>query len=101
MGHAEMLTQEQQDFHKRDGYLLWLPPIYTPEEIRRLNGELPSLLALLRPGETAREIRKWHESSTYLYEIVSDPKIHHLIENILGAEFLLLGKQLLHQGPIQ
>lgn len=96
-----MLTQEQQDFCKHNGNLLGLSPIHTPEEMRRQNGELPSLLALLRPGETARDIRKWHESSTYLYEIVSNPKIHHIVENILGAEFLLLGKQLLHQGPIQ
>lgn len=96
-----MLTQEQQDFYKRNGYLLGLPPMYTPEEMRRLNGELPSLLALWRLGETAGDIRKWHESSTCLYEIVPNPKIHHIVENIPGAEFLLLGKQLLHQGLIQ
>ena len=96
-----MLTQEEQDFYKRNGYLLGLSPIYTPEEMRRQNGELPSLLAILRPGETAKDIRKWHESSTYLYEIVPHPKTHHIVENIAGAEFLLPGKQLLHQGPIQ
>jgi non-haem Fe2+, alpha-ketoglutarate-dependent halogenase len=53
----------------------------------RLNAELPNLLGLLQPGETAKDIREWHETSTYLYEIIMNPKIHNLVEGILGPNF--------------
>lgn len=81
------LTEEQKSFFHRNGYLLGLPPIYSPEEMGRLNAELPSLLSWLQPGETAKDIREWHESSTYLYEIIMNPKIHDLVNGILGTNF--------------
>jgi chlorinating enzyme len=81
------LSAEQKDFYHRKGYLLGLPPVYLPNEMRSLNSELPSLLALLRPGETAKDIREWHETSTYLYEIIMNPKIHDFVEGILGPNF--------------
>lgn len=81
------LTQAQKDFYHQNGYLIGLPPIYTPEEMRGLNAELPNLLALLKPGEGAKDIREWHETSTYLYDIVMNPRIHDLVEGILGPDF--------------
>jgi hypothetical protein len=81
------LSEEQKDFYHVNGYLLGLPPIYTAEEMKRINLELPNLLALLEPGETAKDIREWHETSTYLYEMVMNPKIHDLVEGIVGASF--------------
>lgn len=81
------LTEEQKTFFRENGYLLGLPPIYSVEEMRRLNAELPKLLALLEPGETAKDIREWHETSTYLYDIVMNPRIHDLVEGILGRNF--------------
>jgi hypothetical protein len=74
------LSEEQKDFYRLNGYLLGLPPIYTAEEMKRINAELPNLLALLEPGETSKDIREWHEESTYLYEIMMNPKIHDLAE---------------------
>lgn len=84
---AYTLSQEQKDFYEKNGYLIGLPPVYTPEEMRQINAGLPELLALLQPGETAKDIREWHETSTYLYEIVMNPKIHDLVEGILGPNF--------------
>jgi non-heme Fe2+,alpha-ketoglutarate-dependent halogenase len=81
------LTEEQKAQYHKDGYLNGLPPIYTPEEMRRMNEELPQLLALLEPGETAKDIREWHETSRFLYDIVMNPKIHDLVEGILGPNF--------------
>lgn len=81
------LTEAQKDFYRMNGYLLGLPPIYSPEEMQRINTELPQLLALLEPGETPKDIREWHETSTYLYEMVMNPKIHDLVEGILGPNF--------------
>ena len=81
------LTEEQKKFYHQNGYLLGLPPIYTKAEMAKLNAELPNLLALLNPGETTKDIREWHETSTYLYEIAMNPKILDLVEGILGGNF--------------
>ena len=81
------LSEEQKEYYRRNGYLLGLPPIYTPEEMQRINAELPSLLALLEPGETSKDIREWHENSTYLYEMVMNPRILDLAEGIVGPDF--------------
>ena len=81
------LSEEQKESYRRNGYLLGLPPIYTPEEMQRINAELPSLLALLEPGETSKHIREWHENSTYLYEMVMNPRILDLAEEIVGPDF--------------
>ncbi len=85
------LSDEQKEFYKKNGYLLGLPAIYTPGEMAAMNAELPQLLALLRPGETAKDIREWHETSRYLYDIVMNPKIHDLVEGILGPNFFIWG----------
>ena len=83
----ETLTEEQKAFYRCNGYLLGLPPIYSLEEMRQLNAELPHLLDLLEPGESAKDIREWHETSTYLYEIIMNPKIHNCVEGVLGPDF--------------
>ena len=95
----EKLTEEQCSFFRRNGYLLGLPSIYSPAEMRRLNAELPKLLDLLQPGETAKDIREWHESSTYLYEIVMNPKIHNMVEGILGPNFYCWGSSFFIKEP--
>ena len=76
------LNKEQIDFFHENGYLIGLPPVYSPQEMVRINQELPNLLALLQPAETAKDIREWHETSTYLYDIVMNPRIHDLVEGI-------------------
>ena len=81
------LTQAQKDFYHKNGYLIGLPPTYSRDEMAGLNRELPSLLKLLHPGETSKDIREWHETSIYLYDIVMNPKIHDLVEGILGPNF--------------
>jgi hypothetical protein len=78
------LTPEQQKFYADNGYLLGLPPIFSRAEMDRINAELPNILALLEPGETSKDIREWHEASTYLYEIAMHPRILDLVEGILG-----------------
>ncbi len=84
---SHRLSAAQQKFYHENGYLLGLPAIYTPAEMAALNAELPNLLALLQPGETSKDIREWHEASTYLHEIAMNPKILDLVEGILGKNF--------------
>jgi chlorinating enzyme len=87
VGSRTTLSKEQKEYFHRNGYLLGLPPIYTAEEMQKINAELPNLLALLEPGETSKDIREWHENSTYLYEMVMNPRILDLAESILGPDF--------------
>ena len=35
------LSEEQKAFYHKNGYLIGLPAIYTPEEMRQINAELP------------------------------------------------------------
>ncbi|NBX59639.1 MAG: hypothetical protein EBT62_04130, partial [Opitutaceae bacterium] len=84
---SHQLTSAQKAFYHANGYLLDLPSIYTREEMAKFNAELPRLLALLEPGETSKDIREWHETSTYLYEIALNPKILELVSGILGENF--------------
>jgi non-heme Fe2+,alpha-ketoglutarate-dependent halogenase len=93
------LTEEQKVFYRDQGYLLDLPPIYTTEEMATMNNELPQLLALLKQGETAKDIREWHETSRFLYDIVMNPKIHDLVEGILGQNFFIWASSFFIKEP--
>lgn len=100
MSHpAYILSEAQKKFYHENGYLLGLPPIYTREEMVRINAELPHLLALLKPGESSKDIREWHETSTYLYEIATNPNILDLVEGILGANYFLWASNFFIKEP--
>lgn len=99
MGSAFRLTPAQREFYLDQGYLLGLPAIFTPVEMARINAELPNLLALLRPGESSGEIREWHHTSTYLHEIVMNPRILDLVEGILGPDFYVWGSAFFIKEP--
>ncbi|HEY1764783.1 MAG TPA: phytanoyl-CoA dioxygenase family protein [Opitutaceae bacterium] len=97
--NTHRLSSEQKAFYKKNGYLLGLPAIYSPAEMEAMNAELPQLLVLLQPGETAKDIREWHETSLYLYDIVMNPKIHDLVEGILGPNFFIWGSSFFVKEP--
>ena len=93
------LTHDQQKFYADNGYLLGLPPIFSRAEMDRINAELPNILALLEPGETSKDIREWHEASTYLYEIAMHPRILDLVEGILGKNFYMWASSFFIKEP--
>lgn len=93
------LTTAQQEAYHCEGYLLGLPAIYNADEMAQINTELPQLLALLKPGEDSGEIREWHHTSTYLYDIVMNPTILDLVEGILGPDFYVWGSHLFIKRP--
>lgn len=84
---SHQLSLAQKEFYQENGYLLDLPPIYSPAEMNAISSDLPHLLALLQPGETSKDIREWHETSTYLHDICMNPRIHDLVEGVLGPNF--------------
>jgi non-heme Fe2+,alpha-ketoglutarate-dependent halogenase len=93
------LSDQQTAFYHENGYLIGLPAVYGSEEMAHINAELPRLLALLQLGETAKDIREWHETSTYLYEIVMNPNIHDLVQGILGPNFFIWASSFFIKEP--
>ena len=93
------LTDEQKRFYAENGYLIGLPPIYTREEMAEHNANLPHLLKLLKAGENSKDIREWHEASRWLFEIGMNPKIHDLVEGILGSDFYLWASNFFIKEP--
>jgi non-heme Fe2+,alpha-ketoglutarate-dependent halogenase len=93
------LSASQKEFFRTNGFLHNLIPVYSRAEIAELNGGLEQLLALLRPGETSKEIREWHESSRFLYDICMNPVILDYVEDVLGSNFFLWGSNFFIKSP--
>jgi len=93
------LSEEQKAFYRENGYLVGLPPVFTPDEMVKLNEELKELASLLRPGENMQHIREWHMSSRWLYDICTHPQILAYVEGILGPNFFLWGSQFFAKPP--
>jgi len=82
------LSETQKACFETNGYLMDLPPVFNSNQIREMNDGLQELLKLLRPGEEAKEIREWHESSRFLYELCMNPTILDYVEDLLGPFYL-------------
>lgn len=93
------LTEEQKRFFDANGYLIGLPPIFTPAEMADHNAALDELATLLEPGETPRDIREWHETSRWLYDICVHPRILDYVEGILGPDFFMWGSNFFIKPP--
>ncbi len=93
------LTDEQKAFYAGNGYLLGLPPIYSTKEIAGMRDELPNLFQLLHGDETPKDIREWHETSRFLYDIGMNPRIHDLVEGLLGPDFYMLASSFFVKEP--
>jgi non-haem Fe2+, alpha-ketoglutarate-dependent halogenase len=99
MRPAKRLSVQQQEFFEKNGYLHGLAPIYSAAEMKKLNEGLEKLLALLHAGEDSKEIREWHESSRYLYDICMHPTILDYVEDLLGPDFYLWGSNFFIKQP--
>ena len=93
------LTADQIAFYHQNGYLLGLPAIYTPAEMQQINAELPNLLALLRPGEGPKDIREWHETSRWLFDLCMHPPILDAVESLIGPDFYLWASNFFIKEP--
>lgn len=99
MSAKATLSEEQQAFYKEQGYVAGLEPIFSQQEIATLNEELEELVKLLEPGEKHMDIREWHMSSRWLYDICAHPKILDYVEGILGPNFYAWGSQFFAKPP--
>jgi non-haem Fe2+, alpha-ketoglutarate-dependent halogenase len=96
---GKRLTEQQQGSYHKNGYLIGLPAVFRPEQVREMNSGLNELLALLRPGEDAKEIREWHESSRFLYDLCMNPMVLDFVEDVLGPDFYLWGSNFFIKPP--
>ena len=96
---GKRLTDQQRSFYEENGYLIGLPPVFDAARVKGLNDGLSELLKLLRPGEDAKDIREWHESSRFLYDICTNATILDFVEDILGPDFYLWGSNFFIKPP--
>lgn len=89
MASPRRLSAGQLEHFARHGYLNGLPPVYPPGRVHELHTGLLELLALLRSGESSKEIREWHETSRFLYDICMHPTILDFVDDLLGPDFYL------------
>ncbi|HEX7573961.1 MAG TPA: phytanoyl-CoA dioxygenase family protein [Bacteroidota bacterium] len=96
---GKRLTDKQRKFYEENGYLIGLPPVFGAEQVKDLNDGLSELMKLLRPGEDAKDIREWHETSRFLYDICTNSTILDYVEDILGPDFYLWGSNFFIKPP--
>jgi non-heme Fe2+,alpha-ketoglutarate-dependent halogenase len=96
---GKRLSENQKKFYDEKGYLIGLPPVFDASQVKDLNTGLNELLKLLRPGEDAKDIREWHETSRFLYDICMNDTILDYVEDILGPDFYLWGSNFFIKPP--
>jgi ectoine hydroxylase-related dioxygenase (phytanoyl-CoA dioxygenase family) len=96
---GKRLTDTQRKFYEENGYLIGLPPVFDAGQVKELNEGLIELMKLLRPGEDAKDIREWHETSRFLYDICMNSTILDFVEDILGRDFYLWGSNFFIKPP--
>jgi non-heme Fe2+,alpha-ketoglutarate-dependent halogenase len=94
-----VLSDAQKQFYAENGYLIGLPPAFDAEGVAWLNSGLGELMKLLRPDEDAKEIREWHESSRFLFDICMNDFILDAVEDVLGPDFYLWGSNFFIKEP--
>lgn len=86
---SKVLTQKQVDQYREYGYLVNLPRIFTDDEVVAMRQGCDQLLGLLKPGETSKEIREWHETSRFLYDVCMNDRILDYVEGLIGPNFYM------------
>ncbi len=93
------LSESQKRFYKENGYLIGLPAVYSSSAVSGLNDGYEKLIALLRDGEDEKEIREWHESSRFRYDICTNAQILDYVEDLLGPNFYLWASNFFAKAP--
>jgi ectoine hydroxylase-related dioxygenase (phytanoyl-CoA dioxygenase family) len=92
------MTNGQIRQFRDEGYVGGLP-VFSSVEVDMLNDELREILALLRPGESTKEIREWHEASRFLFDICMDSRILDYVEPLLGPNFYMWASNFFIKEP--
>ena len=92
------LNSKQVENFKKEGYLAGLP-LFDTGEVKSLNSNFKELAKCLKPGEDHSEIREWHESSRWLYDICMDSRILDYVEGLLGPDFFCWASHFFTKAP--
>lgn len=84
--------------YRSSGYVAGLP-VFSNQEMDALNADLVQILNLLGPGESTKEIREWHETSRYLFDICMNDRILNYVEAFLGPDFFLWASNFFVKDP--
>jgi len=99
MAQNRRLSRQQRAFFTQNGYLHQLAPIFSSSEVADLKDGLDELMKLLRAGEDSKEIREWHESSRFLYDICMNETILDYADDLIGPNFFLWGSNFFIKEP--
>ena len=97
-GGPRLTDAQKAQYHER-GYLTGLPPVFSAAEVADLNAGFSRLCDLLDEGEDSKEIREWHESSLWLFDICRHVQILDYVEDILGPDFYLWASNYFAKEP--
>ena len=94
-----LLSTNQIERFRRDGILFPLGPAYEEDDMDAIRSGINELLRLLEPGETTKEIREWHESSRFLFDICMNKIILDHVEDLIGSDFYLWASNFFIKEP--
>src|SRR5260221_3570570 len=92
------LTVKQVEEFRERGYVAPLP-VFSPEEVLRLQDEYPRLESLLPPGTRIGSVNWWHKKNRFLYDLCMDSRLLDLAEDLLEPNFFLWGSQFFVKEP--
>jgi ectoine hydroxylase-related dioxygenase (phytanoyl-CoA dioxygenase family) len=84
-----VVSEENVAFFRDEGYLRDLPPVLRRSELDEILRGFDRLVALLQPGENHREIRRWHQTSRFLYDLCTHGVLLDYIEALIGPNFFV------------
>lgn len=94
-----LLSEEQKRFFNEQGYLIGLPRLFNDRDLTVFREGFTELSKLLESGESTKEIREWHESSRFLYDICVSPQILDYVEELLGPNFYFWASNFFAKPP--
>jgi non-heme Fe2+,alpha-ketoglutarate-dependent halogenase len=83
---------------REDGFLTGLA-VFSDSEVDDINNDLANILALLRPDESTKEIREWHEESRFLFDLCMEDRILDHVEPLLGGDFFMWASNFFIKEP--
>ena len=95
---SRILADAQIQAFEDQGYLSGLS-VFSTSEMDAINAELPHILDLLHPGETTKEIREWHEASSFLLDLCLEDRILDYVEDLIGPDFYMWASNFFIKEP--
>ncbi len=80
---------EEEDFYRREGYLIYKKPVFSPDKFQRLKATFEEILADLPEGFSTEMMDVPHFTFTQLYEFLFSDEILSMVTPFLGDDIAL------------